>query len=66
MALTVYHVWTCDICCDSTTDRHRQECQLGNRVLHHWPPRHWNYIDGQLVCPRHQLTIGKEEPPKET
>lgn len=48
MPMTLEHIWTCDVC-----------GRVLRAELNFWPPRGWNYIDGKLVCPQHEITIGK-------
>ena len=61
--LTIYHVWTCDVC--GHTERHDpQDCRFGEHVITYVGRTGWNWIDGTLVCPRHQLTIDKEKGPE--
>ncbi len=66
MPLTLYHVWTCDICGHTVRSKPRHIEHCGDISTRNFGPTAagWNYISGKLVCPRHALTIGEEKDPE--
>lgn len=56
MSIQVIHLPVCDICeAGALTTRH-DYCP-GYAPIVPCPPSGWRWLDGQLICPKHKITV---------